>query len=458
MQRKDDPKTQDPSIKEAILAYNLVHPDSPITFVHGSSSAIFAYMGRRVTLPNGDEKVIPYAIIPTGTLRIDFGVHPISGELNLGTFGLTGSRKSGINYAAISGYSAEDADRTLRYAHVYSARKFNTEKIEQNIEMLISKIDQTNYTRSLKEIVMQATNLMLLNKNISNKEYYYIDILNDKLAKLQSEQPDDHLTKRFAKYTSQLKSILAGTLPFVPDERFIADIKNQFPIVICSSVIPEDFSSGQPGEKVFFGEINTQTISMIFTPHEHVLELKSILAQRGIENIEVHGYDTKVKSEFKHALLTSSLSGTSIFSQSATLSHNFKLSDEKEVKLYLKDNQLVIEFNNEAYRDKFMETLWPDKSLTVDSGNPKPTISIQGILQQDIEYHRFMLRFTDNTQLLKFVELLNLDQIRHQINFNDRMPLLKFNGGNILSAKNYIRTTLSDQFISDLQSKKEHRI
>lgn len=458
MQRKDEIKSQDSSIKEAIRMYNLAHPDSPVTFVHGSSSAIFAYMGRRVTLPNGDEKVIPYAIIPTGTLRIDFGVHPISGELNLGTFGVTGSRKSAINYAAISGYSAEDADRTLKYAHDYSTRKFDTEVIEQNIEKLISRMDQTNYVRSLKEIVMQATNLMLLNTNISNKEYRYIDMLNDKLAKLKSELPDENLDKRFAKYTSRLKSILAGNLPFQSDEKFIADIKNQFPIVICSSVIPEDFNNGQPGEKVIFGEINTQTISTIFTPHEHVLALKSILAQRGIENVEVLGYDAKIKSEAKHTPLTSPLSSTSIFSQSATLSHNFKLADEKEVKLYLKDNQLVIEFNNEAYRDKFMEILWPDKSLSVDSTNPKPTISLQGILQNDIEYHRFMLRFDDNQHLLKFVELLNLDSTKHRIGFNDRMPLLKFNGGNILSAKNYIRTTLSEQLISELQSKQAHRI
>ena len=242
---------------EKIEVYNSSHSKTDkIRFVHGCLSGIFAFMDREVFF-EGERKVVPQALIPSGILRKKYGLYPLSGELGRGVFGQEGidARKGGVNYCHISGMDAKASGLTVAASYAEGGCRFTgIESIHEKIEKLIVGIRKDNYIRSLKELMMHVTNIMIMDPHAPSYATRYIDLLVFKFNELKKDTKDDELLSRiFTKYIGYIASKFRDeNIPFKADERFMNEVLNQFPIIICSNICPQGFSGGVSGERLSF--------------------------------------------------------------------------------------------------------------------------------------------------------------------------------------------------------------
>ncbi|STX27785.1 Uncharacterised protein [Legionella beliardensis] len=290
------------NIHQQIKDYNKQSdPSNAIKFVHGSSSAIFAFIGKEVTVQQKNResvnKVIPNALIPTGFLRKSYGVYPVSGELEIGAFSY-GSRKCALNYHYLSGVKPTYQGLLAAYNSAkLSNRVPSEETIHETIATTIKCIDKYLYLRSLKMLLMHMTNLMLISKNKQEAELFAnrcIHLLKNKYQQLKLENPDNQaMDKSFNKYILKLEDIIfGGALSFAGDDTFINHIKNQYPLLLCSHVTPLDFTDGVPDEQIYYGELNLNNIDLIFTPAKHIDDLKGKLEKAGLNAIKVMSFES----------------------------------------------------------------------------------------------------------------------------------------------------------------------
>ncbi|QLZ68871.1 hypothetical protein FOLKNPGA_01651 [Legionella sp. PC1000] len=283
--------------------YNQDPKKEPIQFIHGGSSAPFAFMGKTVSTRQGTQE-IPQSLIPTGILRKKYGIYPISGELSKGVFGTAGSRKLGVNYDSLSGMGTKVSDIEVVYGFANrSKRHTDIHSFHQNMENLITQISPATYLTVLKMLVMTATNLMIMDANGGNeKRGYYLQLLqNEKenlLKRTQDPEGKIKIVKYFAKYMKEIGELLAGeNIPFIADDLFIRQLFNQYPIIYCSTAKPIPFSMGSPDEQIYTGELDMQTVKLLFTPEENVQELHLMLDKLGLSHIQVHGFTLPQKTQ-----------------------------------------------------------------------------------------------------------------------------------------------------------------
>lgn len=267
-----------------------------IKFIHGGSSSVFAFVGKSVYVTDEmnqtTTKEIPFSLIPTGMLRKKYNIYPVSGELEIGTFNY-GKRKAGINYHFLSGMdvSYQGVCETLTYAKL-SNRIVTVDRIHQHILSLIGHLSPDYFHRSLKMLHMAITNLMLIDVNGEQAGKKYIMLLIEKYQELLAQFPDrSEIKNYFNKYLPKLNDLISRkSLPFESDENFRQLILNQYPVIYCSTVTPRDFTDGLPDEKIFRGEINMETVKILFTPTEFVDSLRKTLDKLSLTSIQVIGY------------------------------------------------------------------------------------------------------------------------------------------------------------------------
>ena len=307
MTRRVVPKGQN-FILNKIQSYNQKNKWHPIQFIHGSSSAVFSFLGKKVTVTNSQgqlvTKVIPHALIPSGILRKQYGVYPFSGEQEYGTFGLhTNSRREGINYNSISGMLPDKHGEhvTLRYATQYSAPLLDVDKIDQKIKENIFNLSSNNYLRSLKVLLMITTNLMLIDPKFGKEKSfcYHELLLNEYVALLKNSTIDlFELERKFNKYLKKIDSALSGeSLPFSPDGQFLNGISVSFPVIFCSTKKGKPFTGGLMSEEIHVGELDLKHIPLLFTPIQHIDDLKKILKQHRLDHIEVREFYPEFKED-----------------------------------------------------------------------------------------------------------------------------------------------------------------
>jgi hypothetical protein len=253
------------------------------SFLHGSSSAVFAFLN-----PLG----IRY-LLPTGILRKAFHCYPLSGELGLGTVGLQGRRKEGVNYRYISGYAnSSRIEDAISYSRGFShfdkeqiTHTFSTEMLDC-IKDLPSENESPERRIKLKTMQIRLQNLMLMDENWNEIK----DAICSQLKKCLAENQSSPLTVKYLQ--AMIKTIQSNHVPFKPDERFRKLVQNQFPIVWVSSTLrPIPFGKGMPEEHLIEGPIDLiKDIQQVITPLEHVEQLRSLLDEHGLNHIEIHSY------------------------------------------------------------------------------------------------------------------------------------------------------------------------
>lgn len=291
----DDEKEK---ITQSLEEYNATHADDEkISFMHGTGSAVLEFVGKKVKVARTDdsveEKTIPDALIPTGKLRKEFGVYPISGELGVGTFGMKGRRKEGLNYSAISGMTPNElgVDTVMTYA-TGGAQVRNANDIQQIIKGMITKLDQGNYVRYLKMLTMEATILMQMDPNAKSSIDDYIRLLrNEQQALMKANPGNQNIKKYFDKYIARIDRISNGhDIPFTADQVFKDGIQNQYPIVLCSTAQSKAAGLGMQGERIIEGNLPLASVKLIYTDEQHVDDLKDKLQNAGLTHIDVKGF------------------------------------------------------------------------------------------------------------------------------------------------------------------------
>lgn len=261
--------------------------NAQIQFLHGGSSALFAFIGLTIA-----EKTIPAALIPTGILRKKYGVYPVSGEQEIGVYQY-GERKAALNYQNLSGMDTSLHGVTTTYDYANNSKRIiSRDKLHENILIHIKYMTIRDYVRSLKMLLLDMTNLVLLFPESRRVDYF--QLLELRRAELVAQHPDSKdIDAYFSKYVARLSNIInMKDLSFVANEEFRDIVLNQYPVIFCSTVKATDLYGGVPEEKFVKGEISLQTIKMMFTPHACVDDLKTKLNLIGLEGIEVAGYET----------------------------------------------------------------------------------------------------------------------------------------------------------------------
>ncbi len=304
-------KNKGETVYSVINEFNKENPKDAVNFIHGGSSAPFAFMGqsvlvkRRVRKPKAKSEeqatkaVIPNALIPTGILRKRYGAYPVSGELDIGAFA-GGVRRQGVNYSSISGLTPEDSDNIytcLNYAENYTQPLSDPAVFHENIIKLIRGMAPANYVRTLKQLMMHVTNLMLMDPNAKQFADKYIKLLKNEYYNLQQRKfsGDQNLEKvdeLFPKYLKRIQSLLTGEyIPFNPDAAFHSILQTQFPVLYCAQTYAKHFSHGTKGEVIHKDELPLESVKLVFTPNQHANELRKLLELRGLKHIRVMGYD-----------------------------------------------------------------------------------------------------------------------------------------------------------------------
>jgi hypothetical protein len=303
---RDDPPNP---LEAEIIRYNQSHRLSPIRFIHGGSSAAFAFFGQKVRVINQDdqieERTIPRSLIPSGILRKYYGVYPFSGENDLGTYGLGGggSRRSGINYSSISGMRANQRgiDTALSYAERYAAPTLSIEDLDKQIKDLILKMTPGNYLRSLKKLLQLINNMMLIApiEGNANVRVYKKLLLNEYSVLSKNKEIDlFSLERHFGKYLNRFMGLFDGRdLALKSTPELLRQLTEAFPIIYCSTKEGLDFDKGVVYEQVYKGELSLSHVAMVFTPKEHVAKLRNLLQEHNLTHIEVRGYDAAIHSE-----------------------------------------------------------------------------------------------------------------------------------------------------------------
>lgn len=286
-----------------------------IKFMHGGSSAALIMMKKKVKVEvaverNGQKEIIdktmeiPLSLIPTGLLRKRYGIYPLSGELDAGSFAF-GKRKNGFNYNHISGMepSEEGVGIVTGYAENFSEVFVNPTIIQQNIEQLIITMDSHRYIRNLKMLVMQVSNLMVLDPNSTQLADRYLSMLDAEYNVLKKEGCcEGEFDRLFTKYFSEIAARLKGKkYAYVSDPAFVDAITSQYPVIYCFSVKGKQMPSSDLRESLYEGELPLSTLKMVFTPHENVAKLNELLKNHGL-NVEVKGYAPKPKQDKEKAM------------------------------------------------------------------------------------------------------------------------------------------------------------
>lgn len=348
----DDEKEK---ITNTLTEYNSTHPDEEkVDFMHGTSSAVLEFIGKKVTVTHQnnsiEEKTIPDALIPTGKLRKEYGVYPISGELGVGTFGMKGRRREGINYSAISGMPPNElgVDTVMTYA-TGGAQVRNIDDIHQIIKGMITKLDQGNYIRYLKMLTMEATIMMQMDPNAKSSVDDYIRLLRNEQQALMKAHPDNsNIKKYFDKYLARIERISNGhDIPFTADQVFKNGIQNQYPIVLCSTVKSKPAGLGMQGERIIEGNLSLDSVKIIFTDEQHLDDLKEKLQSAGLNHIEVKGFELTELTPVEDSETVKSF-------KSATTVDELKEITQQEVSIL--DEEKVVQQKLLASLDKYYET------------------------------------------------------------------------------------------------------
>lgn len=262
-----------------------------IKFIHGGSSAFLAFIGKKTHFQdskgNTIEAVIPSALIPTGVLRKKYGVYPISGELGFGAFGFNQSRRTGINYSAISGMLADEYGLSIARGYAFGAKGMvDIASMHGQLTDTIVYMKKYNYISRLKMLVMLSTNLMLMDPGgaeLNAKNYLQL-LQTEYETFLKAFPKDENIKKYFDKYLPRIEKILNGkTLPFVADWGFRQAILTQYPLVICSTVESEYARSDIPKEQFYRGNVYLDKVGLMLTPAKYVERLKSDLKKLGVK-------------------------------------------------------------------------------------------------------------------------------------------------------------------------------
>lgn len=257
---------------------------SDATFLHGSSSAVFAYF----------EKLNCHHLIPTGLLRKQYNAFPASGELSFGTIGLFGRRKQGINYEYLSGYaSSMQVQDAISYSRNFSRfdlqeahKLFTDESLAELTELPVETECPITRRVRVKKLEINLQNLITLDPDWENNKISLLQRLQHAL----NENSHSPLTTKYLKQF--ITTIEENIRPFESDERFKSLVNNQFPVVWVSNTLrPHPFSRGMPGEHLIKGAIDLKVhIQSVITPKEHAGELKDLLEQHGLGHIKVFEY------------------------------------------------------------------------------------------------------------------------------------------------------------------------
>lgn len=289
------------TIHTRVSSYNQSQAEeNQIRFVHGSSSAVFAFFGRKVTVRESGASVtrcIPMALIPTGMLRKKYGVYPVTGELEIGVFGY-GSRKRALNFHYLSGVSPTITGIKEVVQYAQTANRFQSVKsIHEAILSTIANMNRGLYLRSLKMLLMHMTNMLLLSEDTraaAETGKQYLQMLDSQYERLKECQIDgDKFENDFKKYSSILADIISlKNMPFMPDRGFMRDITDQYPVIFCSNIQPMDFTDGVPDEQIYRGEVRMDSIKMVFTNEKHVNDLRSRLNGWGYQAVLVESLES----------------------------------------------------------------------------------------------------------------------------------------------------------------------
>lgn len=373
------------NIYQQIQRYNQNKKEAEqINFLHGGSSAVFALLGQPVTVVSKakrlspkeekqqslqsqlfhvEEKTIDNKLYSTGVLRKEFGIYPFGGELSVGAFGSAeGKRREGVNYKSISGMDATmtGVTETLKYAK--HAKRFNTiADMHKRITSIITQIERSNCIRSMKILLMEFTNVMLMDPHAKQKKAYYLALLRNErdnmlaMAGSKNDKAFNELLKKYDKYYKRIENILnSKNLPFKANPEFRQQIIEQYPVIYCAAIPTTQtailkFSGGISSERLINREIDLASVKLLFTPEEYVDDLRKRLSKLGLDHIVVHGMPSLVEEK----LAPVKKAGYGI--QEALIEHLndfFINGDEESYKqaLDIMQHHLIINANNIFYR------------------------------------------------------------------------------------------------------------
>jgi hypothetical protein len=362
-------------LADRIRQHNAAHPAETIKFVHGSTSAAFAFMGKEIITPAGERTAIAKAFIPTGQLRKRYGVYPVSGELAMGAFGVGGVRKVGINHSAISGMVADEEGLgvALNYAQNFTGRMVDVKKIHKNIEQLISEFTPENFIVHLKLLAMQITNVLLIDPEAHQKADVYLQRINNEYNAIckslqQAGRLNDEFHRRFRKYFVELaEKLKQKRFVLKAEDKFREQVTKQFPIIICSTVQPRSFGRGVYHEKVYFGDIPAETIKIVFTPFDHVETLKERLAEGGMDYIQVVGFQPApreiARSQLDQALLDEILHATTPDALGSAIAKITETGYARDRYLDALIHELLKNYIEDGKEERFQLLIWFFKNI-----------------------------------------------------------------------------------------------
>jgi hypothetical protein len=422
--------------KQILSVINIYNQDKEggdqIKFIHGGSSARLAIVGKDTAFINYKTKEtikahIPLAIFPDGILRKKYGIHPLSGERGPGTFG-NGSRKIGINYTHVSGMpiTEEGIEVVLTYATLKKSH------IHHEILSCIYSIDPEHYILSLKKLVMYAANLSIVNPTSASKNAdNYMGLCKNEYLNLTKRAPTDPKIKiYFEKYLPRIENILKGKeIKFDTTLSFQEEIKNQYPIIFCSTAKSQDFSSGILGEIIHAGELPLNTVKIMVTLPEYVSTLKKKIKTLELK-IDVFGYIPSIKYNEDTSLqkLNHVKSLSELMKIIPTVKHHpdFEEIVISKIILYLKE--YMLQNKDEEY---FQMACWLLKNTKLDLG--EKYIDCQNLYQNikskvmaDSTYLSTQDRYLNNNpekQFKRLEKIVYFDAL-HYFASKDRLSVL----------------------------------
>lgn len=274
---------------------NSVHTEksSCINFVHPTTSASLAFMGKRATAirPQSSEILtIPPVFLSPVLLRKKYGIYPLY------------TRTDFIHFAANA--KATDDKRlpmmksdlegvTVCYQTIKKFPSFfQIEDLHKAITELIIELQPNNYIRNLKKLMVFMVNMIMLDGDGYRKGEHYLKLLQNEKKNLEIQFRHQHeklnnLRKYFEKYVLRIESILKRkTIPFVTDGKFRREILEPYPI-ICGLYLDNDhlFNSTP-----MVNELSLNAVKVMFTPSAFMQRLNQKLSELGFSHIKVYGY------------------------------------------------------------------------------------------------------------------------------------------------------------------------
>ncbi|QBR83553.1 hypothetical protein E3983_03775 [Legionella israelensis] len=266
------------------------------------------------------------ALVPTGKLRKDYRLHPMSGETEEGTFGYFGSRKNNVNQTHLSGMPApapNHKDRTGLWRCLGYATSHYKPTVEHLIKVLKTLEDSNSEGKILS--LLKTLNLRIQQLKPQDLKLYSQKIKtilatkkNNFYNNAESDTQKESIQRRCLKWHRIVEKSLNN--PLNPDyqipESFV------FPVVFC--VKREDavivYPKGSFSEEMIVeGEVPLKDIACFATYTEHFHKLKALVEELGlpgvvidignpVDNTEKTSFDSAIDDIYK-GILTMPISG-----------------------------------------------------------------------------------------------------------------------------------------------------